>query len=174
MERLNRDVYIAVVLLVLCGVLFWATFDIRQPDYGVLMPSAWPRTILVALTILSLIYLIQSLRRGRDGAPAEEIEGIAGIEARQPGLIGWILYWRNPLWCFALFLAYLITLPVFGMLIGGVLFVFVLQGVLGGWALRRLAYHAAVALLTVGGMWSVFTYGLDVMLPAGMLFDPFR
>ena len=66
MDRLNRDVYIAVVLLVLCGVLFWATFDIREPGYGMLLPSAWPRTILVALTILSLLYLFQSLRRGPD------------------------------------------------------------------------------------------------------------
>jgi len=174
MERLNRDVYIAVVLLVLCGVLFWATFDIREPDYGVLLPSAWPRTVLVALTILSLVYLFQSLRRGPDGSSLDDIEQIAGIEAREPGLLGWIVYWRNPLWCFALFFVYLLTLPVLGMLIGGVLFVFVLQGVLGGWAPRRLVYHAAVALLTVGGMWSMFTYGLGVMLPAGMLFDPFR
>ena len=59
-------------------------------------------------------------------------------------------------------------------LIGGVLFVFVLQGVLGGWAPRQLILHAGVALLTVGGMWSMFTYGLGVMLPAGMIFDPFR
>ena len=169
MERLNRDVYIAAVLLVLCGVLFWATFDIRQPNYGVLMPSAWPRTILVALTILSLIYLFQSLR-----GSVQDVKEIVEGEPREPGLIGWILYWRNPLWCYALFFAYLITLPVFGMLIGGVLFVFVLQGVLGGWAPRRLIYHAGVALLTVGGMWSMFTYGLGVMLPTGMLFDPFR
>ena len=39
MGRLNRDAVIAMVLLVFCGVFFWASFDIRQPDYGVLLPS---------------------------------------------------------------------------------------------------------------------------------------
>ncbi len=86
---------------------------------------------------------------------------------------GWISYWRNPLWCFALFFAYLATLPVLGMLIGGVLFVFVLLGMLGGWKGRKPLVHGAVALLAIGGMWSLFTFGLDVMLPSGMIFDPF-
>ena len=43
MRRLNQDAVIAVFLLLASGVLFWATFSIRTPDYGVLTPSAWPR-----------------------------------------------------------------------------------------------------------------------------------
>ena len=66
MDRLNRDAIIAIVLLVFCGVFFWATFDIRQPDYGVLMPSTWPRVILGVLSFLSVIYLVQYLRQGAD------------------------------------------------------------------------------------------------------------
>ncbi len=61
MERLNRDVVIAIVLLVFCGVFFWASFDIRQPDYGVLMPSTWPRVILAVMAFLSMVSLFQSL-----------------------------------------------------------------------------------------------------------------
>ena len=37
----NRDTITAIVLLLLCGVLFWVSFDIRSPDYGILLPSAW-------------------------------------------------------------------------------------------------------------------------------------
>ena len=144
MERLNRDVYIAVLLLVVCGVFFWASFDIREPDYGTLPPSAWPRVILAVLTLLSLIYLAQSLRRGPDEAPApEETPGPAGIG-------GWFAKWRNVLWCFLLFFAYLASLPVLGMLIGGVLFVFILLNVLGGWQPRQLVFHAAVASIAIG------------------------
>ena len=69
MGRLNRDAVIAIVLLMACGVLFWATFSIRVPDYGQLKPSTWPRVILGALTLLSVIYLIQSLRQGPAAAP---------------------------------------------------------------------------------------------------------
>ncbi len=93
--------------------------------------------------------------------------GVAG------GLIGWIIYWRNPLWCFGLFFAYLVTLPTLGSLIGGVLFVFTLMGVLGGWSARHLLQHAALALISVGGMWAIFTYGLGVFLPPGEIFSPY-
>ncbi len=166
MDRLNRDAVIAIVLLVFCGVFFWASFDIRQPDYGVLLPSTWPRVVLGVLSLLSVIYLVQSLRQGAD---AEEEEA----PDREPGIRGWVLYWRNPLWCFGLFFAYLATLPVLGMLIGGVSFVFVLLNVLGGWDRKNLVLHAAVALLAVGGMWSLFTFGLGVLLPPGMILPQF-
>ncbi len=130
------------------------------------MPSTWPRVVLGVLSLLSVIYLVQSLRQGAD-AEAEEAPD------REPGIRGWVLYWRNPLWCFGLFFVYLATLPVLGMLIGGVSFVFVLLNVLGGWDRRNLMLHAAVALVAVGGMWSLFTFGLGVLLPPGMILGRF-
>ena len=171
MGRLNRDAVIAIVLLMACGILFWSTFSIRSPDYGQLKPSTWPRVVLTVLSLLSTIYLIQSLRRGP--APEDESDRSDAGPPRAPGPIGWILYWRNPLWCFALFFAYLLTLPYLGSLIGGVLFVFTLMSVLGGWGGRNLILHAVLALITVGGMWTVFTFGLEVILPPGEIFSPF-
>ena len=171
MGRLNRDAVIAIVLLMACGILFWSTFSIRTPDYGQLLPSTWPRVILAVLTLLSVIYLIQSLRHGPAAQPDGEPDD--GGVPRRPGLIGWILYWRNPIWCFVLFFAYLVTLPVLGSLIGGVGFVFTLMCVLGGWTPKHLLQHAALALITVGGMWSIFTFGLGVLLPSGVIFSPY-
>ncbi len=176
MGRLSRDAVIAIVLLMACGILFWSTFSIRDPDYGQLSPSTWPRVILGVLTLLSVIYLIQSLRQGptpEGESDKDDPKSGDGGPARAPGLIGWILYWRNPLWCFGLFFAYLVALPFLGSLIGGVLFVFTLMGVLGGWSAKNLLQHAALALISVGGMWSVFTYALGVILPPGEIFSPF-
>jgi hypothetical protein len=164
MGRLNRDTYVAIVLLLACGVLFWASLDIRQPDYGTLPPSTWPRIILAVLSLLSLIYLFQSLRAGPE-EPAER--------DREPGLRGWFAYWRNPILCFVLFFLYLVTLPVLGMLIGSVTFVFVLMGMLGGWTRHNMLVHFIVAICTVGAMWSLFTFGLGVMLPPGVIYNPF-
>lgn len=169
MTRLSRDSYVAVFLLLVAGVFFWASFDIRQPDYGVLMPSTWPRIIIGVLAFLSVIYLIQSLR-----APSEDtVEGGKEDDLATPGLGGFFAYWRNPIICFATFLGFLVTLPVLGSLIGGVAFVFVLLGFLGGWSPRQLAVHALVAIGAVGGMWAVFTFGLGVLLPTGMIYNPF-
>lgn len=161
MDRLNRDVYVAVVLLLFCGVMLWASFDIREPDYGVLPPSVWPRVILTVFGLLSVIYLIQSLRRGPDGLDA--------FPGEPTTVMGWVRYWWNPIICFVSFCGYLLLLPWFGMLISGMLFVFVLLSALGGWSPRRLGIHAVVAAASVGGMWLLFTQGLNVLLPTGEL-----
>ncbi|HET7409985.1 MAG TPA: tripartite tricarboxylate transporter TctB family protein [Paracoccaceae bacterium] len=170
MTRVNRDTIVAIALLVATGVLFVASFDIRNPDYGQLSPSTWPRIILGILTVLELIYLLQSVKQGtagETGAPAQD------ASPADEGLIAGILGLRNIFWCFALFLVYLLVLPWLGMLVGGMVFVFLLLTVLGGWTPRLLALHAAIAVLTVGGMWSLFTYGLGVFLPQGELFGTF-
>jgi len=159
MERMNKDVAVAIALLVLCGVFYVVSFDIRVPTYGVLLPSTWPRIIIVALGILSLIYLFQSLTN-----PEEVSE--EDLDPRAPGFSGWLSHWKNPIWCFVLFFTYLFTLPVLGMLIGGIGFVFLLLNVLGGWSLRNLGFHAIVATACIGAMWALFTYGLGVLLPA--------
>ncbi len=85
------------------------------------------------------------------------------------GLKGLISEFKNPIWCFALYLAFLITLPVFGMLIGGILFVFCMLSVLSGAGRSKYLLHSVIAVLSVGLMWSLFTYALNVMLPEGML-----
>ena len=166
MNRLNRDTVIAIILMVFCGIFFWASFSIREPDYGVLPPSAWPRVVLVALSVLTVLYFVQSIRRTRTFDDSSSTAG--------KGLKHWFSIWQNPIWCFVLFFGYVASLPVLGMLIGGVTFVFLLQCVLGGWSPRNLVVHALVALATVGGMWCIFTFGLRVLLPPGEIFNPFR
>ena len=159
LSRLNRDVYIAIVLLLLCGVFIGATFDIREIDYGILMPAAWPRIILAALSILSVIYLIQSLQRG---APADS--------ARPFSVKAVLAKYRNPLWCYGLFLLFLLTLDYLGMLIGGVLFVFCLLTAIGGASKGALVKHALIAVVMIGAMWALFTYALGVIFPQGEIF----
>ena len=126
MNRLNRDTVIAIILMVFCGIFFWASFSIREPDYGVLPPSAWPRVVLVALSVLTVLYFVQSIRRTRTFDDSSSTAG--------KGLKHWFSIWQNPIWCFVLFFGYVASLPVLGMLIGGVTFVFLLQCVLGGWS----------------------------------------
>jgi len=152
---LNRDSIAAILLLAACGGLAVASFDIREPDYGQLSPAAWPRLIVGILAFLSLIYLVQSLRQGPDEADPEAPRGLGALFA----------HWRNVIWCFVLFGAYLLAIPYVGMLVGGIVFVFALLTALGG--LRAILLHAVIAIVTVGGMWLIFSYGLQVLLPRG-------
>ena len=96
MTRVNRDTVVAILLLVGCGVLLNASFDIREPDYGQLSPATWPRVIVGVITLLSLIYLVQSIRRGVPEEPAEKVPR---------GLGEWMAHWRNVFFVFALFFA---------------------------------------------------------------------
>ena len=165
MTRVNRDTVIAIVLLMACAVLLAASFEIREPDYGVLSPAVWPRVIIAVLTVLTLIYLMQSIRMGVPEAPA--------VEDSPGSIAGFVAHWRNVFWVFALFLVYLLTMPYLGMLIGGLAFVFLLLNALGGWQPKQLVLHAIIALATVGGMWALFTFGLHVFLPPGEILGYF-
>ncbi|MFQ6017435.1 MAG: tripartite tricarboxylate transporter TctB family protein [Kiloniellaceae bacterium] len=169
MRRINRDTIVAICLLLMCGAFYGASFQIRDMGYESLGSEAWPRIILIVLTALSLLYLVRSL--GKPPEPSAEssragAKGLAGFKA-------WYATYRNAIACFVAFALFLITLPYLGMLIGGVLFVFVTLTLLGGWDVKSLVTHGAIAVLAVGAMWSVFTFALRVILPGGEIFPAF-
>lgn len=157
MRRINRDVVIAVVLVVFTAVFYGATYGIRKTAYGTVGSEVWPRAILIGLGTLCLIYLINAWRARHETQGAR----------RGGGLTGWFSTYRNALLCFVMYALFLATLDYLGMLIGGILFVFLLLNLLGGWSPRRLAIHGAIAVTTMGAMWAVFTFGLRVFLPEG-------
>jgi hypothetical protein len=119
--------------------------------------TVWPRAILALMIILSSVYFVRSLRGTDDDS------GLSG----ERGFVAWLNYYRNPLGCFALYFVFLATLPYLGILIGGVLLVFLLLSLLGGFERQKLLSHAAIAVLSIGGMWALFTFALKVILPAG-------
>jgi len=154
---LNRDSLVALCLIMVSGGLMLASFEIREPDYGVLSPAAWPRLIISILGVLSVIYLLQSI-----GMPKEDKE-----VAPRKSIGEFILYWRNVIAVFTIFGLYLSALPYLGMLIGNILFSFVLMTVLGGW--NAILMHLLISFGASGGMWLLFTYVLEVFLPRGSL-----
>ena len=164
MGSLSRDTIISIALLVFCGFLIWAGQQIRDPQFGELSPAAWPQGVSYVLTAFVLIYFLQSIMVK---APAVEDGEESGDVARGGGLAGWLQHYRNPIACFALYFGFLNTLPYLGTLIGGILLVFLLLSVLGGISSRQIVVHAFVAVISVGAMWSLFTFGLRVLLPRG-------
>jgi len=155
--RLNRDTLIALVLLVFCGVMFSASLEIEVTDYGTLPSSVWPQAVLVVLTVFSLGLLGQSVVQPRtDKAPADDAP-------RGIGRFG------NALIVYVLFFLFLLTLDLLGMLLGGIAFVFLALTLLGEPRLQRVPLHLLISVATVGIMWSIFTFGLGVLLPDGEL-----
>ncbi|MEX3007471.1 tripartite tricarboxylate transporter TctB family protein [Hoeflea sp. TYP-13] len=157
---LNRDFFVALFFLVLSGVMFVATFQLPPPMFGQMSSALWPRTILIPLAILSFVLLIISQRQSADKEPRRSLRE-------------WLVYYKNPILCFGLFFLFLVTMPVLGMLIGGLAYVFLTLSVLGGWSPRKLGLHAVITAIFVVGMWAVFTQLLGVFLPEGTLLRVF-
>lgn len=158
MKRLNRDTVTAVLLLLFCGLLFQQTFFVRKVPFSIMGSEVWPRVILIALFILLLIYLFKSLITPPKNATEKR------------SLKVWLEMYRNPMLCFGMFFLFLLALPYVGILIGGILFVFITQTLIGSRDKRSLILHALVSVGAVGGMWAVFRFGLGVVMPTGSLF----
>ena len=62
--RINRDAVVAVILLLISGVFFAATFTIRETSYGTIGSELWPRIVILSLAFFTSVHLIGSLRRG--------------------------------------------------------------------------------------------------------------
>jgi len=164
MRSLDRDTIVSILLLLFCGFLIWAGTLIRDPQFGELPPAAWPQGVSYVLTAFCLIYFLQNILRSRSTPEAQSAD--TAIE-KPTGLLGWLKHFGNPIACFALYFVFLITLPYLGTLIGGSLLVFSLLSLLGGIAPRQMVSHALIAVISVGAMWSIFTFGLRVLLPRG-------
>lgn len=165
MARVNRDVIIAILLLVFCATLFWASFDIRETNYGTMQSHVWPRIILVVLAFCSVLYLFRS-------AVSPEQRDAEDLPEGDGGIAGWVSRYRNAFICFGLFLAFLLSLEWIGMLLGGILFIFLALTAMGPGGIRNHMIHAAIAVVSMGAMWSIFTFAIGVILPEGELFLP--
>ena len=165
MNRINRDTFIACILLGLTALFFWETFNIPTPEYASIGSDVWPRVLLVPLFVLCVIYLVQSLAQKRADDAATDADGAA--DGAAGGVMAFLFRYRNPLSAFVIFFLFLLTIDYLGMLIGGTALVFLLLTVLGHHSARHLAIHAVVAVLSVGLVWSLFTYVLRVYLPQG-------
>lgn len=159
MTGYNRDTITAAVLLVVCGAFWGASFRIPDMGYATIGSEVWPQLILVAFTGFCLLYLARSLR----GPLEEDAEEGGARDAAK----GWLARYRNVIVCFLAFGVFLVTLDYLGMLIGGVGFVFATLSLIGQRDLWHVTLHAVIALATVGAMWSLFTFGLGVILPQG-------
>ncbi len=159
MRQLNHNIVIALVLLVACGVLFAETFEYKLVPGAIIGSKIWPRIVSIFLGGLSAIYLAQSIRAAREAGPGEA--------AAPFDIKAWLAENRNVIGCYFLYALFLISLKWLGMLLGGMLFVFVTLSFLGQNNARSHMINLAVAVVTIGCMWSIFTFGLGVILPQG-------
>ena len=157
--NINKDTIVAIFLLLFCGIMINNSFEIEDPGYQGMKASFWPTVILCLLSVMCLVMLIKSVVYKTDN----------NLDAIDENTSNIFFKFKNALICFFMFVLFLTFLDYLGMLIGGILFVFGLLTLLGGSSLKKLFNHFIISIITIGIMWSIFTFGLKVILPEGEL-----
>ncbi len=173
MSRAKTDVIVAVALLGFCLLMLVDARQIKDLGFAGMKPETWPLIVLWGLTLASGVFLVRSLTEWRREAPPADTPDTAtpnGTPPATPKAKPDFGKYVNALWCFGLFLGFLLTLDYLGMLIGGILFAFLLFCAIGGITPRKVLLHAIVAILAIGVMWAIFAFGLGVVLPQGKIF----
>ena len=155
--NIKKDTIVAISLLLFCGIMINSSFDIEDPGYQGMKASFWPTIVLCLLSIMCLVMLIKSV--------VTEAEN--NLNSNDTNLTNVFFKFKNASICFLMFVIFLAFLDYLGMLIGGVLFVFGLLTMLGGFELKKIINHFIISIITIGIMWSIFTFGLKVILPEG-------
>ena len=155
--KINKDTIVSIFLLIFCGIMINSSYYIEDPGYQGMKASYWPRIILWLLSIMSLVMLVKSFANKVDSINAGSFSQINYMQ------------FKNALICFGMFIFFLTFLEYLGMLLGGILFVFGLLTFLGGFSIKKSANHLIISVVTIGVMWSIFTFGLKVILPEGEL-----
>ncbi|NBT39225.1 MAG: tripartite tricarboxylate transporter TctB family protein [Alphaproteobacteria bacterium] len=164
---MNRDFWTSLFLIFLSFVLYRESTFIEDVDYGSMKADVWPTFLVMLLIVLSISMLVKSLMEYRqatqsstqDNENAEQTDSVTGWT--------WLI---NPMIVFVLFFLFLITLDYLGMLIGGIFFTFITMTLLGQISWRTVPIYFAISVISISGMWAIFTFGLRVMLPEGVLF----
>ena len=149
----------AIILLAFCGLAFAATFAIPKTNYDSLGAEVWPRFVIAAVSFFSLIYLIESIFDKE--SPRVGAHG---------GVVGFIKKYSNAILCYVLFGLFVVLLPYIGMLLSGWMFVFLMLTVIGKRTAKSAFIHLVISVTAVAGLWTLFTFGLQVMLPEGVIF----
>jgi putative tricarboxylic transport membrane protein len=147
---LGRDGVAGLVCLTGSLLLLWTSRGLPQPALVPIGPGFYPRIVLVVTAVLSAALLASDLWRRRRGPAAPPVR------------------YRLVMLAFAIFAAYVWTLPALGYRAATLLFVGVLQAALEPpRGARGFTLVAAVALGTTLVTYYLFETYLHVLLPRG-------
>ena len=147
-------VAIAAGVLALGGAVLWGSFHLPTGGgYAQVGPGVVPRIVGIGMLVLGALLLREALTGGFRGIDEE-------AEARLP------MDWRAFAWVTAGIVAYGLLVERLGFVLASIILFLLVARSFGS---RRWALNALVALVLASAIFAVFTYGLGLMLPAGVL-----
>lgn len=146
----HQDSLIGICLIVFCALVLWLTtgFDAVPPMLSQnVPPTFFPRLVLAIISVLSVILILQGLKKARD--VNETVAPAVFVTAAIVAVAGTLLSYTGTM--LTLFLV-AIVLPI-------------------AWGERRLHLIGALAFGLPAAIYVLFTLALGVRFPAGRLFE---
>ncbi|MCG6931366.1 MAG: tripartite tricarboxylate transporter TctB family protein [Desulfofustis sp.] len=149
----NKDLRMAIMMMVIFIVLFGLSFTFQKSGVLTTHTTAafFPRVVLSVAMFLTLIIILQNLRKGAEAA-AKHSKDAAATRRVVLSMIWSIL--------FGFGVSFLGTLVSMGLYIGGIMLI---------WGFRNWRVIAANSLITPVVVYLIFKKVLLVQLPAGIL-----
>lgn len=145
---------VAAGVVVLGALVTWGSFNLPTGGgYAQVGPGVVPRIVGIGLLLLGALLLLEALRGGFRGIDE-------AAEARLP------MHWASFAWVTGGIVAYGLAIERAGFILAStLLFVMVARG----FASHRWLLNTASGAVLAAVVYAIFTYGLGLMLPAGVL-----
>lgn len=161
-----KDVISALALIVISITMFFASNGLEAKTRMDIGPDFMPKLVAVLTLALSVVLLVQGLRRNMaSGVAGAAAGGDAAPPARRGGLIERHADWLSLL----LIVAYTLAFEPLGYLVATALYLFMQFIVMAKAEERRYVAFAVVAVIVSGLSYYVFLRLFYVFLPTGLL-----
>ena len=178
----NKELLVGVIFLVVGIVYFALAFTIPIYDaYGgsSVVDSAFvPKVIGVLLIVLSVLQLVFVSRASKNIPPAEpaaksaeaaEEDGEFKVEDWDDDAANRNADTKALIAIFAILIVYMALMSTLGFMISSALFLFATMMLLTPKQKRKLPVIIILSVVVAVGVYYLFVYGLDMVLPAGIL-----
>ena len=176
----NKELLVGVIFLIVGVAYFALAFTIPSYDaYGgssVVDSSFVPKVIGALMTVLSVLQLVFSLRAGEKNRPPAapsakptEEDGTFKVEDWDDDAANRNADTKALIAIFAILIVYMALMSVLGFLISSALFLFATMMLLTPKQKRKLPVIVILSVIVAIGVYYLFVYGLDMVLPAGIL-----
>lgn len=178
----NKDRLVGIIFLVVGVVYFGLAFTIPVYDaYGgssVVDSSFVPKVVGVLMIVLSILQLFFSSKASKN-APAAEASAKPAETAEEDGEFR-VEDWdddaanrnadtKSLIMIFVVLIIYMALMSVLGFMISSALFLFATMMLLTPKQKMKLPFIIILSLVVSVGVYYLFVYGLDMVLPAGIL-----
>jgi hypothetical protein len=165
MLRKSKDFYASVFLLVFSIIMYIASYSIKMLTVSKIGAEFMPRIVAVAVFILSIILLINSIKEMK--RPKQEIESLEDEDEQEDA--NKKVSPLSVIITIGLMIGYVTLLKPVGFLIMTAVYLFLQMYVLADKAERRVPLFLGVSVISSVAVYYCFKSIFHLMLPTGIL-----